>query len=242
MKLSRLFWANDRPLEAKRYRGLRGVVKHIINRTSLYPGGRSPVRSLATYGGATKKAWGVCKWCRLPVARTRHGRLRMWHQACYDNWFIIGRGSRARMDGSLVARPRYRPDGDAYDKIIDNCLYPGNCNHWRYKDCDEPCAACGEPTPTHQLELDHIMAIRVAERMHESLYVRVFTPDNLWWICKPCHRAKTRFDRAFMKALDNPVTAEEEMTPQLKQGKGKPEPTPLFDWADDEKNGVQNEQ
>ena len=245
MRLPRLFRTNDKPFEQQRYRGLRGAVKHIIGRG--YSGGRSPVRSLSTYGSATKKAWGTCKWCLLPVAR-RNGRLRMWHKSCYDNWFIIGRGSRARMDGSLVMRPRPEWTGDDYQDAIDNCKYPGYCLHWHYKTCDESCAACGQPTPAYQLELDHIMAIRVAERIHESLYVRVFTPDNLWWICKPCHRAKTKFDRAFMRALDNPVTAEEETAPLVVKPKkaATPPPIPLFDWADgqqsEEQNGGKNDQ
>ena len=68
---------------------------------------------------------------------------------------------------------------------------------------EDICQACGAEGVS--LEMDHILAIKVAERLGKRFYVRAFTPDNIWWICRECHKAKTRFDRMVMRQIDNPV-------------------------------------
>ena len=57
---------------------------------------------------------------------------------------------------------------------------------------------CGE----RATELDHTLAIGVARRLGLKAYLRSLMPDNLRWLCGDCHRAKTRFDRAWMSLLD----------------------------------------
>ena len=64
-----------------------------------------------------------------------------------------------------------------------------------------PSAACicGQPGE----ELDHRVAIGVAARLSPDVYTRAFAPANLWWLCHACHTAKTAFDRAVMRLIDD---------------------------------------
>ena len=75
---------------------------------------------------------------------------------------------------------------------------------------------CGDENPT---ELDHRLAIgvaqRLAERMGRKIYAVAFLESNLWWLCHGCHVKKTNFDRAWMRQLDNP--AEDEPVPDYRQ-------------------------
>ena len=77
---------------------------------------------------------------------------------------------------------------------------------------------CGNPKP---YELDHRLAIGVAQRLAErqgrKIYAVAFLESNLWWLCHNCHVAKTNFDRAWMRHLDNP--AEDEPIPNFIQTK-----------------------
>ena len=51
-----------------------------------------------------------------------------------------------------------------------------------------------------------------AERTGRKIYAVAFLEANLWWLC---HVAKTNFDRAWMRQLDNP--AEDEPVPDHMQ-------------------------
>ena len=50
---------------------------------------------------------------------------------------------------------------------------------------------CGDPSD----EMDHRLAINVARALGPVAMLRAFTPDNLRWLCKSCHRRKTRQNR-----------------------------------------------
>ena len=53
------------------------------------------------------------------------------------------------------------------------------------------CRNCGkERLPTKELEVDHIRPVRRFKRP-----VDANTPENLWALCKQCHRIKTKLDR-----------------------------------------------
>ena len=58
------------------------------------------------------------------------------------------------------------------------------------------CEMCGEGAD----EIDHRLAIEVA-RAGPGGDARVFTPDNLRWLCRSCHRRKTRQDRLLARFL-----------------------------------------
>ena len=53
------------------------------------------------------------------------------------------------------------------------------------------CEVCGEPGQ----EIDHRVAIAVARKSGPREYVRAFLLENLRWLCRACHAAKTRADR-----------------------------------------------
>ena len=59
------------------------------------------------------------------------------------------------------------------------------------------CEICGNPSD----EMDHRLAIEVARALGPAAMRRAFTPDNLRWLCRDCHRRKTRQDRRLAKFL-----------------------------------------
>ena len=59
------------------------------------------------------------------------------------------------------------------------------------------CEICGDPSD----EMDHRLAIEVARALGPAAMLRAFTPDNLRWLCRDCHRRKTRQDRRLAKFL-----------------------------------------
>ena len=50
------------------------------------------------------------------------------------------------------------------------------------------CEICGNPSD----EMDHRLAIEVARALGPAAMLRAFTTDNLCWLCRSCHRRKTR--------------------------------------------------
>ena len=58
------------------------------------------------------------------------------------------------------------------------------------------CEICGEPS-----DEIHRLAINVARALGPAAILRAFTPDNLRWLCRSCHRRKTRQDRKLAKFL-----------------------------------------
>ena len=59
------------------------------------------------------------------------------------------------------------------------------------------CEICGDPPD----EIDHRLAIEVARALGPAAMLRAFTLDNLRWLCRSCHRRKTRQDRRLAKFL-----------------------------------------
>ena len=59
------------------------------------------------------------------------------------------------------------------------------------------CEMCGDPSD----EMDHRLAIEVARALGPEALLRAFTPDNLRWLCRDCHRRKTDQDRWLAKFL-----------------------------------------
>ena len=56
---------------------------------------------------------------------------------------------------------------------------------------------CGDPSD----EMDHRLAIEVARALGPAAMLRAFTPETLRWLCRSCHRRKTRQDRRLAKFL-----------------------------------------
>ena len=184
MRPLRLFGCGRRPaFLPERYRGLRGIIRHLSRVPGPHENARRAVGNLgeSCLGGRNKPPWGTCKWCGLSVSRSEKGRPRMWHPECHSY--------RAAAQGSPL-----HEDGVRGEMVEIPSPY-GGTNHRQL------CPACGKADFV-SMEQDHILAIGVARRLGLYFYRRAFLPDNLWWICEPCHRAKTNFDRALMKALD----------------------------------------
>ena len=59
------------------------------------------------------------------------------------------------------------------------------------------CEGCGGPAA----ELDHRLAINVARALGPEAMRRAFTIENLGWLCRECHRRKTRLDRRLARFL-----------------------------------------
>ena len=59
------------------------------------------------------------------------------------------------------------------------------------------CEICGDPPD----EMDHRLSIEVARALGPAAMLRAFTLDNLRWLCRSCHRRKTRQDRRLAKFL-----------------------------------------
>ena len=187
MKAPRLLPSPE--MTPERYRGLRGVVRYIAGRPEHH-NKRDPVGMNYSRGLAPPE-WGVCRWCGLSVGRKR-GRARRWHRSCYV-WFRIGRGQIISTGETAL------PFGAvefSHSHCDDHPESEGAA--WCAR---EICQGCGKPSPG-RLELDHIMAIALAHRLGEFFYRRAFSPTNLWWICRDCHLAKTKFDRMCMRRLD----------------------------------------
>ena len=49
--------------------------------------------------------------------------------------------------------------------------------------------------------MDHKLSIEVARALGPAAMLRAFTLDNLRWLCRSCHRRKTRQDRRLAKFL-----------------------------------------
>ena len=169
-----------------RYRGLRGLVRHVLWRRKRYtpkPPPEGPVVRDPAAGIAYEGEWGRCTWCGLPATAERTGRKLKWHNSCVRYYRVA-----ADQQLSLGSLRRTRPE---------TCI-------------------CGKGSPE---ELDHRLAIgvaqRLAERVGRKIYAAAFLEDNLWWLCHDCHVAKTNFDRAWMRWLDNP--AEDEPVPDYRQ-------------------------
>ena len=72
--------------------------------------------------------------------------------------------------------------------------------YFPYESDDDRRCLCGEIGT----ELDHTLALGVAQRISLKAYIAALMPENLRWLCHDCHAAKTRFDRAWMRLLDGP--------------------------------------
>ena len=59
------------------------------------------------------------------------------------------------------------------------------------------CESCGDAAE----ELDHRLAIEVARALGQDALMRTFTLENLQWLCRECHRRKTRLDRRLARYL-----------------------------------------
>ena len=187
------------------YRGLRGLVVHVMpalayyHNLGLYRRNACPSASISF--GRVKalrqrdKAMGVkqrrCPWCLLPGDADRVA----WHPAC-ALYYSAARG----LSASWV------PSGklDVYGRAIPLTeVVP-----------DHTCTCGGIGA-----ELDHRFALALAFRFGVRAWVRAMTPQNLQWLCGQCHKEKTRTDLNAMAYHDyamRPRTPKDWRMPQFK--------------------------
>ncbi len=130
--------------------------------------------------GPRPKKGGFCKWCQRYVGGKkmkktwRVGAGRRYHKRCYKQ-YALARGAARDVYHNLVI-PLPRPP------ICDDCGAAFNRSDRRP-------------------ELDHLLALKVAQLTGRREYIRAFLPSNLRWICRPCHLVKTRCDVAEVARL-----------------------------------------
>ena len=74
-----------------RYRGLRGMVRHVLPRARAYTPdvlGRRPCRTLHV---PRSEPYGRCLWCGLPAVNPRTNRPLRWHPGC-ARWYAVASG------------------------------------------------------------------------------------------------------------------------------------------------------
>lgn len=184
-----------------RYRMLRGMVFHVLRkRRDARPGQDNATNRTPAAGITHSGRWGRCTWCRLTLEPAKTGRPRKWHPSCYQAYLLAAGGAT---NTKYAWNLRYKWDYGDRLRLIErvSCL-------------------CGARVS----ELDHMLAIGVAQRLAahvgRKIYVLAFLRENLRWLCYDCHRVKTRFDRAWMKNLDNPnpiPSAHQTPTPTKRQ-------------------------
>lgn len=174
----------------ERRRGLRGLIRHAKRRAAAVCADRRHRRGIIAAFGPVRAGMphGTCRWCGLPCEPRRY-----WHPSCVP-YYVAAQGRTVNTLGSLFDRTRY--------------LIPVG-----------PCESCGGNPPRvvrhaygrpvepplllpRGVECDHRVALSVARRRGPRALLRAVLPDNLRWLCRPCHVAKTTADRAELRRLE----------------------------------------
>ena len=168
----------------------RGLIMR-LQRCKIIDKGRALIDTTFMPGQPGLKI-GDCQWCFQPTGNKR----RQWHDDC-ARWYGVAKG-RTRYGNIplLITHAQWKAgikrrwewlDGDL-DREMKDCPHP----HPESFDCEE----CGEPWWD---EIDHRIALSIARKMRaagDRRWWRAWTPGNLRPLCRKCHAAKTRGDRA----------------------------------------------
>lgn len=65
-------------------------------------------------------------------------------------------------------------------------------------DTKEICAKCGNEAT----EIDHILALSLARHHSWRVYVKAHALANLQWLCRACHKEKTKIDKGILAKLN----------------------------------------
>ena len=139
---------------------------------------------------------------RTPIRRRQIRGLVLHHrrhQAEHPRRFVNCTASWGDPPVNGICRWRYERTANIKTRWHLYCL-----NVYRVASGQHPdeiqhtlCEICGNPSD----EMDHRLAIEVARALGPAAMLRAFTPDNLCWLCRDCHRRKTRHDRRLAKSL-----------------------------------------
>jgi hypothetical protein len=171
---------------------------------------------------------GICKWCGKAVAKP----AIYWHKECKASYFLHTRledqlpflisrdGEKCAMVGCGV-RPMKWSRGIETRLTFEDCRYfadtPENnafkATLWhrpegRWQDLtpeERETGACNDNIErVLALEVDHRIALWEVAHLPDDERRWYFGPGNLWLLCPPCHKAKTRREaakRAFEKRM-----------------------------------------
>lgn len=133
---------------------------------------------VGAFYGRREAAAKRCVWCRQPVERSKR-----WHRLCV----VYHAAARGLVQCGLY--DTIERDGRP---VRVNALWPSKGA--------AGCAECGGAED----EIDHFLPLAVAHEVGHRWAVRAHLPGNLRWLCRSCHRAKTKRDAALLAALRRP--------------------------------------
>lgn len=154
---------------------------------------------------------GSCRWCLKPTVwemGKKKGRLapkRNWHNACYYQY---------RLHTEIAAQFDF-----LFDRDGPRCRA---CGAGGYAELRSTSCAGGEITwtilkPSIVLEVDHIFPLWRFSEIRVDDRRRLYGPENLWLLCLPCHKKKTRLE-----------AAERATRRRLSEAEGPPPAVPLL--------------
>lgn len=173
---------------------------------------------------------GTCKWCGKSVPRP----AIYWHKDCKEQYFLHTRleyqfdylaaefGEKCAMVGCGAAPMKWTP-GPVYCITAGHCM--GNAEfkaefertHWprpdkpwhEWTEEDRQIGAQQEiGYRSSALEVDHRIPLWEVAHLPDEERRWYFGPENLWLLCPPCHKAKSRREAAQRAHERRMVTAQ----------------------------------
>lgn len=154
---------------------------------------------------------GSCRWCLEPTiweAGKRAGQpapTRNWHNACYHQ-YELHTATAAQFDFLFTQDgPRCQNCGDGgYAAGTEIVIRPEGMSWAEFYQADKTdLSRMTILKPAITLEVDHIIPLWEAAEFGGSLDERRrwFGPENIWLLCVPCHKKKSRLEAARRAAV-----------------------------------------
>ena len=153
-------------MERSRYRRLRGFVRYVLPGVGWsYPPGRVLLNPRLLN---LRVAPGRCTWCGLPLDNARE---RRWHRDCRRQ-FLACIGYVVRPASGEA--PECAACGITKEELVRRAI--------REEDTDNR---------NMNLEIDHRYPIHAGREAGVKALIAAFDLDNIQYLCRPCHLAKT---------------------------------------------------
>ena len=183
---------------------MKGLVRRVLSDAQVW--NRQLVVGRARASMFPERRFRICTWCWDVVDEPRK---RYWHTHCAI-WRLASTARLTPYEARMGAPIPPRTVGDK-----------GWADYFARWDLRR-CASCGIDG---RLEIDHELPIAVAVELGPQAIMRAFLPENLQYLCVPCHRDKTKHDMAVLRYLRHGPPVSRPLPAS------KPAPVPLFDWA-----------
>lgn len=119
---------------------------------------------------------------RISPAKTRNSAR--WTEARFRGFVVSALRSASRR-----WPPKYERLADSFIGVRVNKKTGRQCKHYS-------CAICKEAFPQREVQVDHKDPIGSTSSWDEFIEKLFCEKDNLQVVCKPCHKAKTKKERA----------------------------------------------